>query len=33
MTYFLPSAPVQEARNATGGSYHSDGKILVVFLP
>jgi LssY C-terminus len=32
MTYYLPPAPVQEARNATGGGYHSDGRILVVFL-
>lgn len=32
MTYYLPPEPIQEARNATGGSYHSDGKILVVFL-
>jgi hypothetical protein len=32
MTYYVPPDPVQDARNATGGSYHSDGKILVVFL-
>jgi hypothetical protein len=32
MTYYLPPVPVQEARNATGGGYHSDGRILVVFL-
>jgi len=32
MTYYLPSNPVQEAKNATGDSYHSDGKVLVVFL-
>ncbi len=30
--YYLPPNPVQDARNATGGSYHSDGRILVVFL-
>lgn len=32
MTYYLPPNPVQEARNASGGSYHSDGRLLVVFL-
>jgi len=32
MTYYLPPNPVQDARNATGGGYHSDGRILVVFL-
>ena len=32
ITYYLPPEPVQEARNATGGGYHSDGRILVVFL-
>jgi hypothetical protein len=30
--YYLPSNPVQEANNATGGSYHSDGRVLVIFL-
>jgi hypothetical protein len=32
MTYYLPTNPVQDARNATGGSYRSDGKVLVMFL-
>jgi LssY C-terminus len=32
MTYYLPPNPVQEAKVATGDSYHSDGRILVVFL-
>jgi hypothetical protein len=32
MSYYLPPDPVQDARNATGGGYHSDGRILVVFL-
>jgi len=32
MTYYLPPNPVQDAKVATGDSYHSDGKILVVFL-
>jgi len=32
MTYYLPSNPVQDAKNASGGSYHSDGRMLVVFL-
>ncbi len=30
--YYLPPDPVQEAKNATGGGYHSDGRILVVVL-
>jgi hypothetical protein len=32
MNYYSPSDPVKEAKNATGGSYHSDGRILVIFL-
>jgi LssY C-terminus len=32
MSYYLPPNPVQDARNATGDGYHSDGRILVVFL-
>ena len=32
MSYYLPPNPVQEAKNATGDGYHSDGRILVVFL-
>jgi hypothetical protein len=32
MTYYLPPNPVQDAKNATGDGYRSDGKILVVFL-
>jgi hypothetical protein len=32
MYYYLPPNPVQEARNATGGGYHSDGRILVIVL-
>jgi hypothetical protein len=32
LTYYLPPDPVQDARNATGGGYHSDGRILVVTL-
>jgi LssY C-terminus len=32
LTYYLPPDPVQDARNATGGGYHSDGRILVVLL-
>lgn len=32
MSYYLPPNPVQEAKVATGDTYHSDGKILVVFL-
>jgi hypothetical protein len=32
MSYYLPPDPVQDAKNATGDGYHSDGRILVVFL-
>jgi hypothetical protein len=32
MTYYLPPNPVQDAKNATGDSYTSDGRMLVVFL-
>jgi LssY C-terminus len=32
MSYYLPPQPVTVARNATGGSYHSDGRLLVMFL-
>jgi hypothetical protein len=31
-TYYLPPDPVQSAKNATGGGYHSDGRILVLVL-
>ncbi len=30
--YYLPKDPVQGAKNATGGGYHSDGRVLVVVL-
>jgi hypothetical protein len=32
MAYYLPPNPVQDAKNATGDGYHSDGRLLVVFL-
>jgi hypothetical protein len=32
MHYFTPSDPIQDARNATGGGYQSDGRVLVMFL-
>jgi hypothetical protein len=32
MTYYLPPNPIQEAKNASGGGYHSDGRLLLVFL-
>lgn len=32
MNYYLPPDPVQDAKNATGGGYHSDGRLLVVTL-
>jgi hypothetical protein len=31
-TYFLPSNPLLEARTATGGSFYSDGRVLVLVL-
>lgn len=31
-TYYLPPNPVQDAKNATGDGYHSDGRLLVMFL-
>ncbi|HKU28201.1 MAG TPA: LssY C-terminal domain-containing protein, partial [Candidatus Sulfotelmatobacter sp.] len=30
--YYAPAQPVKEAKNATGGTYHSDGRVLVMFL-
>ncbi len=32
MTYYLPPNPLQDAKNASGGGYHSDGRVMVVFL-
>ena len=32
MSYYLPPDPVQDAKNATGGGYRSDGRLLVVTL-
>ncbi len=32
MNYFTPSDAIQDARNATGGGYQSDGRVLVIFL-
>jgi hypothetical protein len=32
MSYYLPPDPVAGAKNATGGGYHSDGRILVIVL-
>ena len=32
MSYYLPPNPVQDAKNATGDSYRSDGRILVISL-
>jgi hypothetical protein len=32
LAYYLPSNPVQDAKNATGDGYHSDGRLLVIFL-
>jgi len=33
LSYYLPPNPVQEAKNATGDGYESDGRLLVVLLP
>jgi len=30
MSYYLPPNPVQDAKNATGDGYKSDGRILVI---
>jgi hypothetical protein len=32
VTHFLPQNPLQEAKTATGGSFHSNGKVLVMKL-
>ena len=32
MYYYLPPDPVQDARNATGGGYRSDGRMIVILL-
>ncbi len=32
LNYHLPPNPIHEARNATGASYRSDGRLLVIFL-
>jgi hypothetical protein len=32
LSYYLPPNPVQDAKNATGDGYHSDGRILVIVL-
>jgi LssY C-terminus len=32
LTYYLPPNPVQDAKNATGDGYHSDGRLLVIFV-
>jgi hypothetical protein len=32
LSYFTPANPVLESKNATGGGFHSDGRVLVIFL-
>ena len=32
LSYYQPPNPVQDAKNATGDGYHSDGRLLVIFL-
>ena len=31
-TYFLPDNPLREAKTATGGGFHSDGRVLILKL-
>lgn len=33
LSYYLPPNSVQDAKNATGDGYHSDGRLLVIVLP
>ena len=32
LSYYLPPDPVQQAKNATGGAYHSDGRVLLMWI-
>jgi hypothetical protein len=32
LSYYLPPDPVQDAKNATGDGYYSDGRLLVIFV-
>jgi hypothetical protein len=32
LMYFLPKSPLQEAKTATGGTFHSDGRVLILQL-
>ena len=32
ITHFLPDSPLKEANTATGGSFHSNGEVLVMKL-
>jgi hypothetical protein len=32
LSHVMPSDPLKEAHTATGGSFHSDGQILVIQL-
>ncbi|MGC4082545.1 MAG: LssY C-terminal domain-containing protein [Vicinamibacterales bacterium] len=32
-TYVLPDSPLQDATTATGGSFHSDGRVLILQMP
>jgi hypothetical protein len=32
VSHFLPKNPLQEAKTATGGTFHSNGKVLVMKL-
>ena len=32
LSYYLPPNPIQDAKNATGGEYHSDGRLAVMWM-
>jgi hypothetical protein len=32
VTHFLPKNPLQEAKTATGGTFHSNGQVLILKL-
>lgn len=33
LDYLTPTTPVKDARTATGGGFHSDGRTLIIYLP
>jgi hypothetical protein len=32
VTHYLPANPLKEAKTATGGSFHSDGQVVILKL-